>query len=125
MTSQEQQWHWAEGNKYALDCMKALLWLNGGAAIALLTFLGNRGKPLTSASTDAIGRALACFGVGTVGSVVIFIVAYFVQLQYGNEGFSTKARTVHQLAYIPLIAALGGFVAGIWFAKTAVVASLT
>ena len=125
MTIQEQQWHWTEGNKYALECMKALLWLNGGAAIALLTFFGNRGKLLTSASTDAMGSALVCFGVGTVGSVVIFVVAYFAQLQYGNEGFSTKARTVHQLTYIPLIAALGGFVTGIWFAKIAVVASLT
>jgi hypothetical protein len=55
MTPQEQQCHWAEGNKYALECMKALLWLNGGAAIALLTFFGNRGKMLTSASADAIG----------------------------------------------------------------------
>ena len=125
MTPEEQQWHWAEGNKYALECMKALLWLNGGAAIALLTFFGNRGKMLTTTSADAIGGALTCFGVGTVGSVVVFVLAYFTQLQYGNEGFSTKAQAVHNLVYIAAAAALGGFIGGIWFAKTAVVAALT
>jgi hypothetical protein len=71
MAPQDQQWHWAEGNKYALECMKALLWLNGGAAIALLTFFGNRSKMLTAASTDAIGNALTCFAVGTIGSVMV------------------------------------------------------
>jgi hypothetical protein len=34
----DQQWHWGEGTKYAIEGMKALLLLNGGAAIALLTF---------------------------------------------------------------------------------------
>jgi hypothetical protein len=37
----DQQWHWGEGTKYAIEGMKALLLLNGGAAIALLTFIGN------------------------------------------------------------------------------------
>jgi hypothetical protein len=35
MTPAQQQWHWQEGNKYALECMKALLLLNGGGALAL------------------------------------------------------------------------------------------
>jgi hypothetical protein len=38
VTPEEQQWHWKEGNKYALEAMKALLLLNGGGALALLTF---------------------------------------------------------------------------------------
>ncbi len=125
MTPEEQRWHWAEGNKYALECVKALLWLNGGAAIALLTFFGNRGKILTSASTDAIGNALTCFGVGAIGSVVVFVLAYFTQLQYGNGGFSTKAKVVHNLVYIPLFAALFSFIGGIWYAKVAALAALT
>jgi hypothetical protein len=32
----DQEWHWGEGNTYAIEGMKALLLLNGGAAIALL-----------------------------------------------------------------------------------------
>ena len=67
MTPEKRQWHWLEGNKYALECIKALLWLNSGAAIALLTFFGNRGKMLTTASADAIGYSLTSFGVGHCG----------------------------------------------------------
>jgi hypothetical protein len=55
----------------------------------------------------------------------MFTFAYFTQLQYGNEGFSRKARTVHWITYVPLLVALAGFISGIWFAKIAVVAALT
>jgi hypothetical protein len=106
---EHRQWHWAEGNKYALECVKALLWLNGGAAIALLTFFGNRGRMLTTASTDAIGSALTWFAAGTIGSVLVFAAAYFTQLQYGNQGFTKIAQAVHHVAYVALLAALGGF----------------
>jgi hypothetical protein len=112
-------------NKYALECMKALLWLNGGGAIALLTFFGNRGKMLTNVSADAIGNALTSFGIRTVGSVVMFVLAYFAQLYYGNVGFKNPAKAWHSMTYLALLAALGGFVGGIWFAKVAVVAALT
>ena len=122
---EEQQWHWQEGNKYALECMKALLWLNGGAAIALLTFFGNRGKMLTTVSTKAIGPALICFGIGTVGSVLMFVLAYAAQLQYGNRGFTRLPWIWHNGAYAALLAALGGFIGGMWFAKIAVLAALT
>jgi hypothetical protein len=71
--------------------MKALLLLNGGGALALLTFFGNRGKMLTVESADAIGCALSGFGLATVGSVVVFALAYFTQLHYGNAGFTNAA----------------------------------
>jgi hypothetical protein len=125
VTPDQQQWHWQEGNKYALECMKTLLWLNGGGAIALLTFFGNRGKMLTGASTDAIGNALTALGIGTVGSVLMFALSYFTQLHYGNVGFKNPARAWHYTTYLALLAALGGFIAGIWYAKIAVVAALT
>jgi hypothetical protein len=125
MTPEQQQWHWQEGNKYALECMKALLWLNGGSAIALLTFFGNRGKMLTSASTDAIGNALTFFCIGTVGSVLTFALAYFTQLYYGNVGSKNPALSWHNTTYLALLVAIGGFIGGIWFAKMAVVAALT
>jgi hypothetical protein len=63
--------------------------------------------------------------LATVASVLMFTFAYFTQLQYGNEGFSRKARTVHWITYVPLLVALAGFISGIWFAKIAVVAALT
>ena len=120
----DQQWHWGEGNKFAMEAMKALLLLNGGGALALLTFFGTRGK-MTAVTADAIGNALLAFGVGTVGSVCIFVLAYLTQLHYGNSGFKGQARWWHSFAYISLAAALVGFVGGIWFAREAVVSALT
>jgi hypothetical protein len=125
MAPDEQQWHWQEGNKYALECMKALLLLNGGGALALLTFFGNRGKMLTNVSAEAIGIALTSFGVGTIGSVSVFILAYLTQLHYGNLGFTGSGRVWHYGTYMGVLTALGGFIGGIWFARVAVVAALT
>src|SRR5258705_7678937 len=102
----DQQWHWQEGNKYALECMKALLLLNGGGALALLTFFGNRGKMLTTVSADAIGYALTSFGVGTVGSVVVFILAYLTQLHYGTSGYEGRAQYFHRGTYVGILSAL-------------------
>jgi len=125
VTPDQQQWHWQEGNKYALECMKALLLLNGGGALALLTFFGNRGKMLSNVSTDAIGHALTSFGIGTVGSVFVFILAYLTQLHYGNLGNAGRAQYFHHGTYVGVLTALGGFIGGIWFARKAVVAALT
>jgi hypothetical protein len=124
VTSDQQQWHWQEGNKYALECMKSLLLLNGGGALALLTFFGNRGKVLSNISTEAIGAALTSFGVGTVGSVVVFMLAYLTQLHYGNLGWA-RATYFHYGTYLGVLTALCGFIGGIWFARIAVVAALT
>jgi hypothetical protein len=125
MTPDQQQWHCQEGNKYALECMKALLLLNGGGALALLTFFGNRGKMLSNMSADAIGYALTSFGIGTIGSVVVFMLAYMTQLYYGNTGFTGGARYWHNFTYVGVAIALFGFILGIWFARIAVVAAFT
>jgi hypothetical protein len=124
ITPQEQQWHWAEGNKYALEAMKALLLLNGGAAIALLTFIGNRpAAPAAKAViAAAVGNALTSFGAGTISAAVVFILAYATQLHYGNG--SLAAPRWHYVAYVFLFLAVAGFVVGICFARTAVIASL-
>jgi hypothetical protein len=121
----DQQWHWGEGNKYAMEGMKAMLLLNGGGALALLTFFGNRGKMLTVVSADAIDRSLISFSVGTIGCALVFVMAYFTQLEYGKSGLEGSARWWHYLTYNFLLAALLGFILGIWFARQAVVSALT
>jgi hypothetical protein len=125
MEPDQQQWHWQEGNKYALECMKALLWPNGGAPIALLTFIANRGARLTPEGIEALSRSLIFFAIGVLGSVVLFAMAYFTQLYFGNEGFTPKARRFHWFTYIPLALAFAGFCVGMWFAKNAVIAALS
>jgi hypothetical protein len=125
VTPDQQQWHWGEGNKFAMEAMKALLLLNGGGALALLTFFGSPRGKMSAVTADAIGNALLSFGIGTVGGVFVFVLAYLTQLHYGNSGFKGQARWWHSVAYISLAAALVGFVGGIWFARQAVVAALT
>jgi hypothetical protein len=125
MTPQEQQWHWAEGTKYALEAMKALLLLNGAAAIGLLTFIANR-SGMTVATKAAIespvGNSLTAFGVGAISAAVVFALAYATQIHYGNG--STAAPKWHFVTYVFLILAVAGFVVGIWFARSVVIASL-
>jgi hypothetical protein len=116
-TPEEQRYHWSEGNKYALEAIRSLLVLNGGAAAALLTFFGARPRLVTS----AFAEALVSFGVGAVLSVVLFGMAYFVQLEYGNEGITPLGRRLHQLAYIPLVGALIAFLVGLQRAYAAIV----
>ncbi|SHM06858.1 hypothetical protein SAMN05444159_7587 [Bradyrhizobium lablabi] len=125
MTPQEQQWHWGEGTKYAIEGMKALLLLNGGAAIALLTFIGSH-APSGSNKTliaQAIGNSLISFGVGTVSAATTFVAGYLTQLYYGNGSTSTAIRW-HQLTYVLVIVCVAGFIAGVYFARSAVIASL-
>jgi hypothetical protein len=124
VNADEQQWHWAEGNKYALEGMRSILLLNGGGALALLTFFGNRTRPLTGASADAIGNSLLFFGIGTVESAIVFLLAYLTQLHYGNEGFEGRAARWHNLTYLSVFVAVASFVAGVWFARQAVIAAL-
>ena len=71
-------WHWQEGNKYAHEGIKTIAFLNGGAAVALVTF--NQHKPFAFAMLCALG----CFGLGAALAATSFILAYYTQLSYGN-----------------------------------------
>jgi hypothetical protein len=96
MEPDQPQWHCQEGNKYALECMRALLLLNGGAPIALLTFLGGANRiKLNAAGVNAINWSLIAFGIGVGGSLILFVMAYLTQLRYGNEGLTRRAQIVH------------------------------
>ena len=120
----DQQWHWGEGTKYAIEGMKALLLLNGGAAIALLTFIGNH-TPTPASKTlivEAVGNSLISFGGGTAGAAMAFVAAHMTQLFYGNG--STASWWLHQLTYVLVVISVAGFIAGICFAGTAVTTSL-
>jgi hypothetical protein len=80
-TPEEQRYHWSEGNKYALEAMKSLLWLNGGSAAALLTLFGGTRPRLV---TPYFGYSITSFGVGAACSVCLFVWAYLTQLHYAT-----------------------------------------
>jgi hypothetical protein len=120
-TPEEQRYHWSEGNKYALEAMKALLWLNGGSAAALLTLFGGTRPRLM---TPYFGYSIASFAVGAAFSVGLFVWAYLTQLHYGNKGITKTGQWIHRGVYVVLAGALGGFLFGLWLAYYAITAAL-
>jgi hypothetical protein len=120
-TPEEQRFHWSEGNKYALEAMKALLWLNGGSAAALLTLFGG---PRPRLVTPYFGYSILSFAVGATFSVGLFVLAYVAQLHYGNKGITKTGQRIHSGAYIVLVGALGGFLCGLRLAYEAILPAL-
>lgn len=110
------EWHWEQGIKFALEGMKVMLLLNGGAAIALLTFLGHSTNfPLHNAAWS-----LLAFGAGALFTVIAFFSAYMTQLNYGKEDFDKgsrpKALWWHNATYVVFALCVGSFIAGLGWA---------
>jgi hypothetical protein len=89
--SEESKWHWSEGMKYAVECMKAIFVLNGASAVSILTFIGNHHVPSKSL-VDAL--VLFAYGAGSVIFTMLF--TYLAQLEYGNsEVDNIKSKNLH------------------------------
>jgi hypothetical protein len=73
-----QEWHWAQGTKYATEAIKTTLVLNGAAAIALMTFATNTQK------FSSLLIPLISFVIGAALSTLAFFDAYMAQLNFGN-----------------------------------------
>ena len=115
----DQRWHWEQGTKFAHEGIKVLLTLNGGAAIALLTFAGHASSPL---GITRVGYALLAFGAGALSAAVTFLTAYLTQLEYGNDKW-TKATFWHNASYFVISGSIASFVIGLYFAYTALPAT--
>lgn len=109
-----QRWHWGEGNKYVAEGGKALILINGVAATAILTFIGNERLP----QSNGLFWAIIIFAGGAFVGVILFACAYFAQLYYGNK--SSWARTLHNWAYVPAIISATLFVIGMIVAARSV-----
>jgi len=120
-TPEEQRFHWNEGNEYAIEAMKAPLWLNGGSAAALLTLFGGARPRLV---TSDFGYSILSFAVGATLSLILFVWAYATQLHYGNKGITKTGQWIHSGGYIVLLGALGGFLCGLRLAYDAIMAAL-
>lgn len=105
--SEAQKWHWGEGTKYVVEGGRALLLINGAAAVSILTFIGH-----THNRKDFIATAMIIFSVGALFSSLIFLVAYLTQLQYGNNNQKWAVRW-HIVTYCVVSAGILLFVAGI------------
>jgi hypothetical protein len=87
---QDTSWHLTETYKalitLSVEALKMLALVNGGAAIAVLTYLGNlaaRSPP--PVHLPQMKPALLWYCGGLVATVMAFIVAYVAQLRLYNE----------------------------------------
>lgn len=125
MSDHDPKWHWDQGNRYAVEGIKTLLLLNGGAALALLAFEGNKGKlePVAAQVAILVGNSMISFGIGALSAALGFMVAYLTQLQYGNNRWRS-ASILHFFAYCVLVLSILGFVVGLYFARRAILLQL-
>jgi hypothetical protein len=125
------EWHIAETFKglinLGIETLKALLLINGGAAVAILAYLGSLASRPSIAHLPDVKNALICFAVGVFATALAFITAYFMQLtlyyeeraRHEGEPFSTRHPIVMGIAALFLVVSAGAFGAGCWIAASA------
>lgn len=115
--------HYAHAITTALEAIKSLLLVNGGAATALIAIM-------TKGQTD-FARAIVLFGVAALLNAATFIIGYFSQLNYANaraaveDGRSPyRNRKMHgrfqTIAIVVVVASLCFSVAGMVMAYLAI-----
>ena len=126
------EWHLTETYKglitLSIEGLKMLALVNGGAAVAVLTYLGNlASRSSAPAQLPVIRPALLWYCAGLAATVLGFIVAYLTQLRLYAEEIALRGvgrtRRRHGIG-IALGCALAlfatfAFAAGCWRAATA------
>ncbi len=104
------EWHIQETFKgliaLSIEALKALLLINGGAAVAILAYLGSLASHSPSVHLPSVKSALMCFAGGVLAAAVAFIVAYFTQLRLYNEE-RARHRKQRFLTLHPIWLAIG------------------
>ena len=88
MSNESSDHHFGLAVNVAIEALKSLLFLNGGAATALIA-LTNK----TIGSPD-FSRSILAFGLGVWCSVLALIFGYFSQLSYANGRFGSEYKEV-------------------------------
>jgi ABC-type sugar transport system permease subunit len=76
----------------AIEVLKTLALVNGGAAVAILAYLGNLTSREPARSLPNMTWALVSFALGLFLTVLAFIVAYLTQLQLYNEDLTKDSE---------------------------------
>jgi hypothetical protein len=103
--------------------LRTALVINGGAAVALLAFIGNLwsqlSQPGTTPSAVAVIADLARSMLSFTGGVWLAAIAtgttYLTQLAYQDDR-ETTAKWLRGLTIVLVVAALGAFGWGVWLA---------
>lgn len=120
-----------EAFELARECLKSLLIINGGAAVAILAFFGQiltKDGVVTSDVRHHVASGLYWFSLGAFTVVVAFIAAYLTELLWGraysSETWQARghqaAQFVHVAALLLTLASAGMFVFGVWQTRYAI-----
>jgi hypothetical protein len=125
------QWHIEETFKgliaLSIELLKALLLINGGAAVAILAYLGSLASRPSIAHLPNMKNALLCFAGGVFATALAFIVAYFTQYRlyleerarHIREPFKTRHTIGMAIATVLAFTSASAFGAGCWIATSA------
>jgi hypothetical protein len=126
------EWHVEETYKglltIAVEALKMLALVNGGAAIGVLTYLGNLvARSNSPPHASEIGPALFCYSGGLTATILAFVVAYVTQLRLFREEADLRkgldVRRLHNigvvLGVLLALAAAAAFGVGCYKAATA------
>ncbi len=105
---------------YGLTAVKAAMLINGGAAIAILAFLGNLkpGAPLSIPPTS-LAFPLLSFSAGVLLGALGTMFGYFTQYKFTYDFVRTGQASIvgillHLTAVLFVVIAFGCFAYGIW-----------
>ncbi len=97
LPTQTTPWHLQETYKslitISVECLKMLAIVNGGAAVAVLTYLGNLASHAASGQpTIHITPALMCYCGGLFAAILAFVLGYVVQLHTMRKSHCARAK---------------------------------
>jgi hypothetical protein len=107
------------------ETLKALLLVNGGGSVALLTFYGSlvskEGYSLPGLSASLLTASLVCFAGGVFFAVLSTGFGYLTQLHWGVAAFherdilanQRRAGQLHFIAILAAVLSVVGFLAGV------------
>lgn len=122
-TNRTADWH-AEATykgliQLSLSGLRFAIFANGGAAVALLAFIGKEGT--AALSLGAVRTTMALFIAGVVLGGLAYVTAYLTQLRlYGESALNApqtgvlQHRTFLWVTEALVVASIGVFAAGAW-----------
>jgi len=105
------------------EAFKALQYLNGGAVLAVLTYLGQITSPSASALA-CIKLPIGLFLVGLVAATLVYLTSYATQLTLHNENIGSRSDGHETWLYISIglcLLSVLAFCAGAFFSLDALI----
>jgi hypothetical protein len=104
--------------------LKASLLINGGAAVALLAFIGNIWTKMQGpAVVNALISSLISFGGGVLLGAIATGITYLTQATY-EQKWAKSGSLLNIFSILFVIGAYVSFICGIWFMRNAFITHL-